>query len=253
MRLAASLPCRRRVKGGGDLDVTHLVSTMPLSELALAFRPAPPPNVTEAARMLRYRSILTVNLILDQAELLPDTWIYLHASGVRAARMQFYKNWSPDMVADPEMSSTGLEYFIFENEPGWQEPDEEWIRIAREDLIRLGMVDTETISDASVLRYPKAYPLYEPGYRQRVALISQYLEGFDNLACAGRYGQFRYNNMDHSIMTGWLAVRRLLGEEVDPWAVGEEADYLEERASASAGVRADIGLTSRMTGGARSR
>jgi hypothetical protein len=36
--------------------------------------------------------------------------------------------------------------------------------------------------------------------------------------------------MDHSIYSAMLAVRRLLGNDVDPWSVNEEAEYHEEKA-----------------------
>lgn len=52
---------------------------------------------------------------------------------------------------------------------------------------------------------------------------------FANLYCIGRYGQFRYNNLDHSMLTGMLALRALLGEKVDPWSVNPEGEYIEEK------------------------
>jgi hypothetical protein len=33
--------------------------------------------------------------------------------------------------------------------------------------------------------------------------------------------------MDHAMMTGILAARRMLGQEVDPWSVNAEGEYLE--------------------------
>ncbi len=211
--------------------VESLISTMPLSELVLALHPAPPAEVLAAARALRYRSILTVNLLVQQAEIVPDTWIYLHSPEVTAGRLQLYKNWSPDMVPDPAWSSVGLEYFAYEDGSFWNRPDEELIEVAKQDWAKLRLVDDGRVTDGFVVRYPKAYPIYDAHYRQRIAAIRRYLATLPNLLPVGRYGQFRYNNMDHSIMTSLLAVRRLQGEDVDPWAVNEEAEYHEERRS----------------------
>jgi protoporphyrinogen oxidase len=82
-----------------------------------------------------------------------------------------------------------------------------------------------------VVRYAKAYPMYEDGYEKHLAVIKGWLSQFANLYCIGRYGQFRYNNMDHSMMTGILAARRMLGEDADPWSVNAEGEYLEEKAT----------------------
>jgi len=74
---------------------------------------------------------------------------------------------------------------------------------------------------------PDAYPVYDRGYLQRVAAVRGVLARIANLQVAGRGGMHRYNNMDHSIVTGWLAARNLLGERNDVWSVNAEADYLE--------------------------
>jgi hypothetical protein len=45
-------------------------------ELVAAMDPPPPADVMEAARNLNYRDFLTVALILYQADVFPDQWIY---------------------------------------------------------------------------------------------------------------------------------------------------------------------------------
>ena len=93
--------------GTSTLPVENLISSMPLSELVLALDPPPAAEVVAAARALRYRSILTVNLLVRQAEIVPDTWIYIHSPEIRAGRLQLYKNWSPDMVPDAGVEFPG--------------------------------------------------------------------------------------------------------------------------------------------------
>ncbi|MBN1257975.1 MAG: NAD(P)/FAD-dependent oxidoreductase [Planctomycetes bacterium] len=210
-----------------SLPTTNLISSLPLTELITSMDPPPPPKVLTAARGLRYRSILTVNLIINQAELLPDTWLYLHDPEILANRLQLYKNWSPAMVPDSQTSVVGFEYFVWEGDEFWNLDDAALLLFAREDAEKLKLVESQKITDGFIVRYAKAYPVYDEGYREKLACIREYLHGFSNLACAGRYGQFRYNNMDHSIMTGLLAARQLLGEPVDPWSVNAEAEYHE--------------------------
>lgn len=211
------------------VDVDRVVSTMPLSDLVLRMKPEPPREVVDAALGLTYRSIVTVNLVVERPEVVPDTWVYLHAPEVAAGRLQLYKNWSPAMVPDPRWSSVGLEYFATEGDPLWSNSDASMLELGKKELVGLKLVRREEIADGFVARYAKAYPVYAGGYADRLAVVRGYLARLGNLECAGRYGQFRYNNMDHSIMTGMLAVRRLAGERCDPWGVNVDGVYLEQR------------------------
>ena len=45
----------------------------------------------------------------------------------------------------------------------------------------------------------------------------------------GRYGMFKYNNSDHSILTALLSVENILGADHAVWAVNTETAYHEIR------------------------
>lgn len=217
--------------GGGEqlASCPACFSSMPISELIKRMSPRPPEEVLKAAEALRYRSIITVNLLFKTKTTLPDNWIYLHSPEVAAGRLQLYENWSPAMVSAHGTSSAGFEYFCFEGDAFWNLSDSDLISTARQDLSKLNFYNQEDWLDGFVVRYAKAYPMYEDGYEKHLAVIKGWLAQFDNLYCIGRYGQFRYNNMDHSMMTGILAVRAMLGEKVDPWSVNAEGEYIEEK------------------------
>jgi protoporphyrinogen oxidase len=53
-----------------------------------------------------------------------------------------------------------------------------------------------------VVRVPRAYPLFEVGYKELCKKVYDYLALFSNLHVAGRTGMFRYYNMDHAIESG---------------------------------------------------
>jgi protoporphyrinogen oxidase len=86
----------------------------------------------------------------------------------------------------------------------------------------------EEVEDGVVLRQPKAYPVYDPNYRERLQVIRRYLDTFENLQTIGRNGMHRYNNQDHSMLTGILAARNVRGEKHDLWEVNTERSYYEE-------------------------
>ena len=210
----------------------HFISTMPVRELVHALEPAPPPEVIEAADRLQYRDFLTVVLIVDVEELFPDNWIYIHSPDVRVGRIQNFKNWSPEMVPDPSTTSLGLEYFVNEGDDLWSMPDDELIALGARETARLGLVDEARVRDGAVVRVRKAYPVYDDDYREALATIRGWLSTLDNLQLAGRNGQHRYNNQDHSMLTGILAARNIAGERHDIWSVNVEDEYHEGGAPA---------------------
>ena len=65
------------------------------------------------------------------------------------------------------------------------------------------------------------------GYDKPLALIKSYIDQLDNLQIIGRYGTFRYNNTDHSIETGLLAAKNILGEHHDLDQVNADDEYHE--------------------------
>jgi len=207
---------------------TDFISTMPITQLILNLRPEAPQEVINAARALRYRSLLTVNLLMDCPENLPDTWIYVHDPSVRMGRVQCFANWSPYMVPDANHSSVGLEYFCWEGDDFWSMPDDALVALGKEEIGRLGLVDPDAVFDGFVIRMPKCYPVYDEAYKGHVETIRDFLKGFKNLQLCGRYGLFKYNNMDHSMLTALLSVENILGANHDVWSINADDEYHEE-------------------------
>ena len=217
-------------RGGADreLPADHVISSMPLRELLSSFSPSPPAEIREAASRLRYRDFLTVVLIVKQEKVFPDNWIYIHSPQVRVGRVQNFGSWSPEMVPDASTTSLGLEYFVQQGDDLWSSPDEALLELGARELAVLGLVSEHDVVDGTVVRMPKAYPVYDDAYKEVLALIRGYLAGFQNLQVIGRNGQHRYNNQDHSMLAGMLAARNVVGETHDVWAVNVEQQYHEE-------------------------
>jgi protoporphyrinogen oxidase len=211
-----------------EVRADAVLSSIPLSELVLSLSPLPPHEVTVAAERLRYRSLCLVALIIDHEQPFPDNWIYLHDPGTRAGRVQNFGAWSEHMVREGT-TCLGVEYFCFEGDDIWEMSDEEAVRLATDELARIGLVDPADVVDGVKVRVPKAYPMYDGDYREAVAILHGYLAGFDNLVTFGRNGLHRYNNQDHSMWTAILATLNLVdGREYDVWSVNTEAEYHEE-------------------------
>lgn len=210
------------------LDVAQVISTMPLRSLIRRLRPAPPGDVLDAAERLRYRDFLTVVLIVDLPDLFPDNWIYVHDDGVRVGRIQNFGNWSVGMVPDRKRSCLGMEYFCFAGDELWAMDDAALVALAREELALLGLAPADRVSDGTVVRMPKAYPVYDEGFADAVAVIRRYLSRFENLQTIGRNGMHHYNNMDHSMLAALFAARNLRGERNDLWSINVDEEYHEQ-------------------------
>ena len=204
------------------------VSTLPLKDLIRSLDPPPPQEVLDAADRLRYRDFCLVALMTTEAEPFPDNWIYIHDPGTRAGRVQNFGSWSEDMVV-PGTTCLGVEYFCFEGDDVWEMSSEDAVKMAKNEMARIGLIDPDKVIDGVKVRVPKAYPTYDLQYEEAVDTIREYLSGFENLQPCGRNGLHRYNNQDHSMWTAILAAFNLAeGMDYDVWSVNTEEVYLEE-------------------------
>jgi protoporphyrinogen oxidase len=205
-----------------------VISSLPLRNMVEMISPPPPQEVLDAARGLRYRDFLTVALVVDGEDLFPDNWIYIHEPSVQVGRIQNYRSWSPWMVPDPDKACVGLEYFCFAGDELWTMDDDALVELASRELEQLGLAPRSKVERGFATRVPKAYPIYDADYAERVAIVRSWLDGIENLQQVGRNGLHRYNNSDHSMLTAMRAVDNLLaGAHHDIWEVNAESVYHE--------------------------
>ena len=232
----------KEVELKGDI----FISSMPLKDLVASMDETVPKDIRAIAEGLPYRDFVTVGLLVDHLNLknltkirtlnniVPDCWIYVQDTGVKLGRIQIFNNWSPYLVEDVDSKVwIGLEYFCNEGDSFWNLSEEKCVRLAAEELIRMGVINRkEDVLDSHREKVKKAYPAYFDTYSQIDQLIS-YLNGFENLYCVGRNGQHRYNNMDHSMVTAFETVKNILTGEKSReniWNVNTEKEYHEEKA-----------------------
>jgi protoporphyrinogen oxidase/GT2 family glycosyltransferase len=233
----AVVAARVRTPDGEQLvEAEHFVSTMPLRALVRALGDAAPGEVRLAADSLTYRDFIVVALIVDRAELFPDNWIYVHTPGMRVGRVQNFNNWSTALVPEPGKTCLGLEYFCFEGDALWRLTDAELIELATRELAQLGLARGARVEDGTVVRVPKAYPIYDRAYRRHLDVVIPFLDAIPNLHTIGRGGMHKYNNQDHSMYAAMLLVENLRGARHDLWAVNSDLEYQEEQRLGAASV-----------------
>jgi protoporphyrinogen oxidase len=215
--------------GRSRVEADEFINTMAVRDLIVhAFDPPPPPEVVEAARQLKYRDFLIVTLVLNNPDPFPDNWIYIHSPEVKVGRIQNFRAWSKEMVPNEDQSSIGMEYFCQEGDGLWEMSDEQLIDLASSELERLGLAPKASAVDGTIIRQPKAYPVYDAVYQDALKIIAGWLGTLENFQTVGRNGLHRYNNQDHSMLTAMLAARNILGEDHDVWTVNVERSYHEE-------------------------
>ncbi len=222
-----------------------IISSMPVKDLIAGMGEQVPGDIRRIAQGLPYRDFVTVGLLVPRLnlknetaiktlnDLVPDCWIYVQDVGVKLGRIQIFNNWSPYMVREPEEKVfIGLEYFCQENDDFWNLSEEDCVSFAVKELVSMGILESsEDVLDHHRERVKKAYPAYFDTYDEMDKVI-RYLDQYENLYCIGRNGQHRYNNMDHSMVTAFEAVRNILSGRKDKdniWKVNTEQKYHEEK------------------------
>jgi len=225
-----------------DLNCDVVVSSMPMKDLVDDMNNIPK-NIKEISKKLPYRDFVTIGVLVDKLNLkphkkiktihssIPDNWIYVQDPSVSMGRIQIFNNWSPYMVKKPiDTIWMGLEYFCEENDSFWNKSDKELKELAREELKRMGYISGNII-DSCVYRVKKAYPAYFDSYSE-IDKLRDYLNNIENLYCIGRNGTHSYNNMDHSIYSGFVCADMIKKNNHDLdklWNINVDGSYQEEK------------------------
>ena len=219
-----------------------IISSMPIKELIGSLGASVPAKVQEIASELPYRDFITVGLLLNKIKIknttalktvgniVPDCWIYIQEHGVKLGRLQVFNNWSPYLVKDVENTVwIGLEYFCNEGDELWSLDQKDFIKFAIEEAVAIGIIDSKDVLDSTQVKVKKAYPAYFGAY-EHFDQVKDYLKSIDNLYCIGRNGQHKYNNMDHSMLSGIEAINVIFGraEKDIIWEVNTEHEYHEK-------------------------
>lgn len=221
----------------------YFISTMPIRDLINSLNIDVPNEVKTVSNGLVYRDFKTVGLLVNKLKvsnetkiktinsLVPDNWIYIQERDVKVGRLQIFNNWSPYMVNDLEKVWLGLEYFCNEGDELWEMPDRNFVEFAKDELVKINIIDSNDVLDSVVIPVPKAYPAYFGTYDQ-INLVKDYIDRFNNLYLVGRNGMHRYNNMDHSMLSAMQAVNNIINNITDKsniWNVNSEEEYHEEK------------------------
>lgn len=213
----------------------QVVSTMPLTKL-IETLPDVPSEVREAAKKLTFRNTIIIYLEIAGKNLFPDNWIYVHSTNLGTGRITNFRNWAPQICADSPNTIIALEYWSNDDDAIWQQSDSLLVSSAAEELLSTKLVENKaSILNGKALRVARSYPVYRRGYGNLLTPIQKFLDGVRGLHVIGRYGSFKYNNQDHSILMGILAAENIaVGRRHDLWDVNSDYETYQEQSQITA-------------------
>jgi len=218
------------LEGKKTLRYDHVISSMPLT-LLVSRLAGVPEAIKAAAGKLTFRNTLIAYLNVDAQNVFPDNWLYVHATDLKMGRLTNFRNWVPQLYGEEKSSIMALEYWCYDNDAIWTEDNDRLIALASDELRRTGLVGDARILAGHIERVPRCYPVYSRGYKENLRLVEEYLTKVQGLTPIGRYGSFKYNNQDHSILMGVLAAENLLksaGHNL--WNINTDYESYQEEA-----------------------
>ena len=210
----------------------HIVSTMPLT-LMVKSLPDIPQEVEQALAKLAYRNTILVYLRVNKTSLFPDQWLYVQSPELRLGRVTNFRNWGEELHAGSDDTILALEYWCDAEDPVWTSGDDDLIALGTGELRQTGLLHGAEVLEGHVIRLPRCYPVYRAGYKQWLAPVIGHLRKLPRVTAIGRYGSFKYNNQDHSILMGLLAAENIAeGASHDLWRINTDYGEYQEKAPA---------------------
>lgn len=201
-RVVSVDPKARRVHfvDGEVKEYGVLVSSIPLPAFVPLVEGAPI-QVREAAARLEYNSICCVNLGVDRPKISDYHWVYFYENDFGFHRLSFPMNFN-DSVAPAGTSSISTEIAYSKHRP----LDKQGIveRTIAELTKANILLPDDRILTSQVLDIPYAYVIYDLDHRKNTDRVRSWLME-NRILPFGRYGEWEYFNMDHSIESGMRA------------------------------------------------
>ena len=195
--------------GNRCVELSELVSSIPLGHMVELLDPAPPTEVREAVRKLRFRSHIALLITLDKPSAMSDLWLYFPEKQIPFGRVSEPRNFSTKMSPEGKTSLL-VEFFCTEDDELWTKTERELLGMALGPLHRMGLVHPNNVLGSYMHKERYAYPVYDLGYSENLETVKKYLRGLANLRSIGRAGEFRFMLQHHALQSGFRAAEELI-------------------------------------------
>ena len=178
-----------------SIKANKAVSTIPLNILVDILNPTPPREVQEAARNLKWTSLITVAVVV-KGTAPPYHWIYVPNKEIIFHRLSFPSNYYNS--GSKGYFTILVEISSFKNKLPWSLSNEKIEQRVRNDLEKIGILKQEDIITTKTFRFTYGYPIYTKDWKENRDLILNYL-ATQKILATGRFGSWQYINMDKTI------------------------------------------------------
>lgn len=192
-----------------------VVSTLPLSLTTQLLSTSLPADIVKTAeRVVALNDLLLVFLHVDVPSLVKESWVFVPDPDIAFHRLSEQESFDPAMT--PEGSIVCCEVMSSENRPLSDRSDAELIADALKGLSDMGYRDFKVLGQC-VIRLPKSYPVFKPGFEAGLTDVLQHLDRIENFRTLGRQGAFNYIGTLDAMDIGYGFVRWYLQRDEKPW------------------------------------
>jgi protoporphyrinogen oxidase len=195
------------VADGRVYEARRVFSTIPLTVLAGLVEPPVPAAVRAAAGALRFRAMTLVYLVLGTRRYTPFDAHYLPEAFTPVTRVSEPRNYRDG--DDPEDRTVLCAEVPCEVGDGVWTADQETLGALVADGLRAAGLPDPPVTDVTVRRLSRAYPVYRVGFERHFATLDAWASAQPNLLTFGRQGLFAHDNTHHALAMAWAATAAL--------------------------------------------
>lgn len=192
-----------------------VVSTLPLQLLTGLLKESLPVRVLDSAeRVVALNDLILVFLHVETADFLKESWVFVPDPAIVFHRLSEQESFDPGMT--PRGSIVCCEIMSNEMRRMTEKSNDDLIQASLKGLVEMGYGDV-AIKNSRVIRLPRSYPVFRPGYEEGLQEILGALDGLSNLRTLGRQGAFNYIGTLDAMDIGYGFARWYGRKDHDAW------------------------------------
>lgn len=179
--------------GQKEIEGSHVVSTIPLTQFVKMLNPPVPSEILASADRLDYRALIALGMVTNKQNILNCSYIYvLDRPFNRISEMnEFSSATSPD-----EENIIMIEIPCLRDSTAWTAPKEELFDMCISSLAKDGILGPGDVKHLLLMRAPYAYPIYRKDYAVNLKRLLNYVNEREGISTLGRTGEFIYMDID---------------------------------------------------------
>lgn len=192
--------------GNRSITGKRIISTIPIFDLIKSLENVPD-EVRSALKRLQYNSVIVVMIGVNHEGLTGRTALYIPDPDILAHRVCYLKEFSSGNAPE-EKSHLIAEITAPPGDPLLESEDSKLVERVAADLKDICGFREDDIIASDVKRMEYAYVVYDLEYERNTGIIYDYLDSL-GIYYAGRFGSFKYINMDACVKMSKDLVGRL--------------------------------------------